>query len=373
MKNFDDLFREGLADHAEVPPRRVWESLEKRLDTTGAGAKPTGTGWYWYAGIASVALVVGSIALNMGGKSENTAPATPVATAAVTDNKVTPAQEAAATDMAATENGQKKAVTFRPKATGNGGAAQEDNSATQVSPYGNAPAVGTKLHSYDDFDERAVASAQKHVPAGADDAGNADYKVNKIRKHRLVAAEMVPVGAPAVAAHTPAETVKNTKQPEKAVVARSNPRPATPGGPAQHKPVAGAHGTTKPPVHLAPTEQTQPTAKDATADNSNVAPVQPPVAEDAATTPVGTRPAPVATPTAQRPAAPGSMVAAAKPKPAAGMVTQSKPSTGGSEPARATDSAAQDAGTQEATSNSSSGKKKGFWGIFNRPKKENAK
>jgi len=351
MKNFDDLFREALADHAEVPPRRVWESLESRLNTPVAGAKPPATGWYWYAGIASVALVVGSIALNMGSKDDNI---TPVA-APVANNTATPiAPEAPATEVPATDNGQKKVVTFRTKTTANVATATPEDK-DKVSPYGNAAAVGTKLHSYDDFDERAVASTQKHTTT--DEAAMNGYKVNKIRKHRLVAAEMVPVGAsaPTLAAAMPTEAPKTT-QPAKTIATSTNPRQTKPGV-APLKPVTPA---VKPPVAEPPVAKNEPAPDNNTASSA----VQP-------TPDVATRPASLAVTTASKPASSGSAVAAAKPKPS-GMVAQSKPySTGGSsEPTHVADSGSAQPAAQAASSGSTSGKKKGFWNMF-RSKKSN--
>lgn len=353
MKNFDDLFRDALADHAEVPPRRVWESLEKRLDAPVAGAKPPRTGWYWYAGLASVALVVGSIALNWGSKEEAMAPVAVVAP--VADNKVTPlaAEVVTPAETPATEDGQKKGAMSRHRTSANTGLAVHEAPKPQVSQYGNAPAVGTNLHSYDDFDERAVASAQKHTPIGQDEASANGYKVNKISKHRLVAAEMVPVGGvpTSMAAAPSVETTKTAVRPEKATAAANTARPATP---VQRRPTVA----TKPVAQPAPADQ-------ATADVATTAPAVQPTAD---ATPA-TRPASITTATTTRPAATSSPVASTRPKPA-GAVTQSRPTTGGSEPMHVSDSgSAQDAASQDA----SKGKKKGFWNIFGRSKKNNSK
>jgi hypothetical protein len=191
-RNFDDLFRDGLANHTEVPPARVWESLEQRLD---ARAVVSSKGWLWYAGFASVALLLGGMAIN---EWRNTAHDAVVAPAA---SVVTVAPAANDADAAANVTPSLTPVLPTPTTVGhsrkvttpadNGGAnmAREE----KLTPLGNVQATGTSVHSYDDFDERAMASTQNMLKG--DDAHKATgYKINKIQKHHLKAAEMVPEG-----------------------------------------------------------------------------------------------------------------------------------------------------------------------------------
>ena len=191
MKNFDDLFRDGLADHSEVPPARVWQSLEQRLDARAAANSKS---WLWYAGVASVALVLGGLAWS-GWRSE-----TPVMEEAPMAT-VMPVSEPTDGDAIANENAAAASTHALPATVrhshisreGTGDNVQPAATEERVSKYGNAPAKGTSVHSYDDFDERALASADNKL---SPDEGHREmgYRINKIQKNRLKAAEMVPVG-----------------------------------------------------------------------------------------------------------------------------------------------------------------------------------
>ena len=192
MKNFDDLFRDGLANHSEVPPVRVWESLEQRLDARPAAV---GKSWLWYAGLASVALVLGGIAMKEWSNPNQNVVDVPV-TSSVAAPSLANDGDAIATENTSLAHNQptQQSTGLSRKvvmpATEN--AAKTDREE-KLTPFGNVQATGTSLHSYDDFDERATASTQNMLKS--DDAHKTmGYKINKIQKHHLKAAEMVPEG-----------------------------------------------------------------------------------------------------------------------------------------------------------------------------------
>jgi hypothetical protein len=324
MNNFDDLFREGLANHSEIPPARVWEKLEKQLDTRAVAG---GRSWLWYAGFASVALMLGGAGWKALHKEPTNVAAMPATVAVVAVPNV-----AIDGDAIADDNAMKEAVQTLPSKMKYNHKAEANNSNEEshaakdevLTPFGNVPATGTSVHSYDDFDERAVATTSNMLKS--DDAHrNTGYRIHKIQKHHLKAAEMVPVGGIPQPESTEVKVtvgkpvsmsgkrqIVNTQGIESARMAeRATKRAPANGQPAALMPAAGSSNTTL--VQDLPTSVAEP----ATQVRESVAAPETNGAEDADATsmPVTTRPAPVSV-TRPRTVAQAS-------------VTGYKPSTGG--------------------------------------------
>lgn len=342
MKNFDDLFRDELADHAEVPPSRVWESLEKRLNANAAGGKSTfSKGWYWYVGVASVAMLMGTIGWNLASKNaDRTAPAV----AQVSETVAPAVEEPATMPEAAAQNNARQIAAVHHRLAPHSYERVSEERTDDVSPYGNAAATGTKLHSYDEFDERAVATTQKLAPLNSDEEHAAHgYKVNLIKKNRMVVAEMVPIHQQEpVAAAAGANAAETTKP-----VATNRPRVRTIAGK-----LASAQAPKKTVILVN------------NAGNGEATPANDPGNDVAA--PV-TAAAPDVNP-ADKPVStsmpvPAGTATAAKSKPASEVIIPAKPTTGGSDPVKGA-SAAQSDNAEDGTE-----EKKGLFGIFKKKKK----
>ncbi len=360
LKNFDDLFRDGLADHAEVPPARVWDALEKRLDTVPVGGRSSGSSWYWYAGVATVVALVGSIWWNMSRDRVEV----PVAAAIVADTKVNnnaPVITVQEDDAVAAEVAAEEHAPAVHRVAPARKVLKESKPETRVTPLGNTVAQGTSVHSYDDFDDRSTASARP-AAAGVSHAAPG-YRINKIKKHGIVAAEMVPAeGRPVPAAHerTASAPVKDAKsdqqvaatvrrQPARRVatkplspVAVQKPAPAKPAAVSVPDPqVTGTSGTAAAAQQDAKPETTATVS----------APVQDNTTDKAATA-------------TTRPAVPS--VVSPRPKPAV-QPAAVRPSTGGSELAAKTaesDSAKAAGNAANVSSGNTNVKKKGLKGLF---------
>lgn len=350
MKNFDDLFRDELAEYAETPPGRVWDNLEKRLNATAAvGKAPYGKGWYWMVGVASVAVLL-SFGWNMANK--DTAPA--VAPIAQTETAVAnkPEQPAAASTEEADNTVKPIVAPQRHARTANQYEQTGEQDADEVSAYGNAAATGTNLHSYDDFDERAVASGSKQpAPLNSNEEHAANgYKINKIRKHRLMAAEMVPTHQQRVYASAAKETAKPVEM-QKTTANRPPVRTVA-------TKVASSN-TKKAVVIVNEANEKANHIREAVAANQNINTATQETAT-ASNTVVAEKPA-AASPLP----VPASTATAAKSKPASEIIVPAKPTTGGSEPTKADSPATADKDANGATEED----KKGLFGIFKKKKK----
>lgn len=343
MKNFDDLFRDELADHAEVPPSRVWESLEKRLNANAAGGKTAfGKGWYWYVGVASVAMLMGALGWNLAHKSsDGIAPAVVQVTETATPVMEEPSY---IPETAVAQRNTKQIAAVQHRAVRSGFHQEMEEQADDISPYGNAAATGTKLHSYDDFDERAIASSQKLTPLNSDEEHAAHgYKMNRVRKNRMMVAEMVPIHqhenvlAASADAPKPAEAAKP-------VVARRSPA----------RTIAGKLTSNQAPKKTV--ILVNETGKDENAANETGTDVSS-VAAGAADVKAAAVPASSSMPV------PAGTATAAKSKPASEVVVPVKPTTGGSEPVKGASAAQQD-NTEDGTE-----EKKGLFSIFKKKKK----
>lgn len=344
MKNFDDLFRDELADHVEVPPGRVWESLEKRLNANAAGKSTFGKGWYWYVGVASVAMLMGTIGWNLADKnSDRTSPAL----AQVTETVAPPVDEPSNVPQAAVAPSNTRHIaSARHSLAPHSYERVAEEHTDDVSPYGNAAATGTKLHSYDDFDERAIASTQKLAPLNSDEEHAAlGYKVNRIKKNRLVVAEMVPIHQqePVLAAN--ASGAKATEATKSVAASRT-----------QARTIAGKLASAQAPkktVILVNNTGNGETPANNDSGNNIAAPV----------TAVAPDVKPADKPVSTSMPVPAGTATAAKSKPASEVVIPAKPTTGGSEPVKGASAAQQDNAEDGAQ------EKKGLFGIFKKKKK----
>jgi|GEM_PF-6202309 len=370
LKNFDDLFRDGLADHAEVPPARVWDALEKRLDTVPVGGRSSGSSWYWYAGVATVVALVGSMWWNMSRDRVEV----PVATAIVADTKVDnnapviaiKEEDAAVADVAAEEHSSPVHRVAPAHKVVN-----ESKPEPRVTPLGNAVAQGTSVHSYDDFDDRSAASAR---PAAAGVSHTVPgYRINKIKKHGIVAAEMVPAeGRPVPAAHerTVSAPVKDAKSDQQ-VAATVRRQPARRVATKPLSPVAVQKpAPAKPAAVSVPDPQVTTTSATAAALQQDAKPET----TGTVSAPVQDNPADKAAAATTRPAVPS--VVSPRPKPAV-QPAAVRPSTGGSELTAKTAESDTAKTTGGNSTNLSSGntnaKKKGLKGLFRKIMKNGSK
>jgi hypothetical protein len=62
----DDLFREELSEHTEVPPPRVWNALEQRLDKDKK-RRIFPFRWYWFVGLLFFITVLAGYFARTGG------------------------------------------------------------------------------------------------------------------------------------------------------------------------------------------------------------------------------------------------------------------------------------------------------------------
>ncbi|MBL7690580.1 MAG: hypothetical protein JNM41_03230 [Flavipsychrobacter sp.] len=169
----DDLFRDELSEHTEVPPPRVWSALEQRLDKDKK-RRVFPFRWYWFVGLLFFITVLagyfawtgGSEGVD-GGAAMNVAGASVTAPAASDRNAVLPVKNNERVSVNRdTENGvaekpgdrknEEKRSTYRKSnRIGKEKIAKDvaHERAEEVKPTANAPTVGTSMYSYDEFDE----------------------------------------------------------------------------------------------------------------------------------------------------------------------------------------------------------------------------
>ncbi len=203
----DDLFRDELSEHTEVPPPRVWNALEQRLDKDKK-RRVFPFRWYWFVGLLFFITVLagyfartsesdgaddGGAAMNVAGTSV-TAPAASERNAAPTAarNEVVSFEEdakhAVSEKPGIVKKDQRKNGHTKSKRAKKEKAAKDvaHASAEDVKTTANAPTVGTSMYSYDEFDEPAaprqdeVAVADRRQYAGAAQS----------RKHKIAVAEL---------------------------------------------------------------------------------------------------------------------------------------------------------------------------------------
>ncbi len=204
--DIDDLFREELSEHTEVPPPRVWNALEQRLDKDKK-RRVFPFRWYWFVGLLFfITVLAGYFALTDGSDVGNGGAATNVAGASVTapvasslnsvpaaesSNRVSVNCDTKKVDVersAAVKNDQKKVKSLKAKKA----VKKEDRkeaknmSVEDEKSTANAPTVGTSIYSYDEFDEPEtprrddVAHADRKQYASAAQGG----------KHKIAVAEL---------------------------------------------------------------------------------------------------------------------------------------------------------------------------------------
>ncbi len=250
--DIDDLFREELSEHAEVPPPRVWNALEQRLDKDKK-RRVFPFRWYWFVGLLFfITVLAGYFALTDGSDVGNGGAITNVAGASVTApvapslNSVSAAESSDRVSVnsdtkkvdvernAAVKSDQKKVKSLRSKKA----VKEEDRKeAKNMSVEGekstaNAPTVGTSMYSYDEFDE-------PETPRNIDVA-HADVKqyasAARGGKHKIAVAEL-PEVLNEVAAK-PEEVAAATTRGEK-MVSETSSEPGEIGvdkNTQQHKP-----------------------------------------------------------------------------------------------------------------------------------------
>ncbi|MBE2290185.1 MAG: hypothetical protein IAE95_11565 [Chitinophagaceae bacterium] len=204
--DIDDLFREELSEHTEVPPPRVWNALEQRLDKDKK-RRVFPFRWYWFVGLLFfITVLAGYFALTDGSGVGNGGATTNVAGASVTapvapglnsvpaaesSDRVSVNSDTKKVDVernAAVKSDQKKVKSLRSKKA----VKEEDRkeaknmSVEDEKATANAPTVGTSMYSYDEFDE-------PETPRNIDVA-HADVKqyacAARGGKHKIAVAEL---------------------------------------------------------------------------------------------------------------------------------------------------------------------------------------
>ena len=240
MKNFDDLFREEFADYAETPPPAVWQGLEKRLDKDKK-RRAFPLRWYWYfslisfitllgaallwnyssheASLAVAAVVpaeVGTITaesptLPVGPADDplsGTAPRHPATkgsndlqnTPKHTDRNNTPKTTPHTAKHSIAKAKQKRSTVPAPINASDDSYTSTEEPTTDLAGT-NAPATGTSMHSYDDF-ENEIAADNSVKPAAAV-SGNG-FIAHKARKNKMVVVQDIPLATATIAPVTPA-------------------------------------------------------------------------------------------------------------------------------------------------------------------------
>ncbi len=207
FKDFDDLFREEASAYTEIPALAVWQALEKRLDKDKK-RRVFPFRWYWFFGLLSFVTLLAAYVFSdrVRGPQEVVV--------------IAPAMQQTK-ELAATTSGEVDAPTAKGEANeqivnDDGGAQTEDRSLdeavheetnnetenktvksniekTETNLSGNAPAVGTSIYSYDDFEEKntqVVASVPEHENTMP--AASSEYVASKVKKHNMVVVEMAP-------------------------------------------------------------------------------------------------------------------------------------------------------------------------------------
>lgn len=239
--DIDDLFREELSEHTEVPPPRVWNALEQRLDKDKK-RRVFPFRWYWFLGLLFfITVLAGYFALTGGSDVGNGGAAINVAGASVTAPVASgptsvPAAESSdgvsehddaekvrMEKVTTLKNDQKKVASIKSKK------ATQEEAGKDVRNVGaedektttNAPTVGTSMYSYDEFDEPEtprqddVAQADRKQYASATQGG----------KHKIAVAELPEALNEEMAKQEKVATVTNTceekgseESPERAVM-----------------------------------------------------------------------------------------------------------------------------------------------------------
>jgi hypothetical protein len=239
IKNFDDLFREEFSDYSEAPPPAVWQALEKRLD----GNKKRRVfpfRWYWFISILSFTALLGAsiawnnartastavaLELSTGGDAATLMPganaraeevskptsSTPIPgnspevrggnetiqSSNATDDRSIEKEKLTSIEKQSKLKTEKKINTKNSSANRKGrkhtnrNAISNDN--TDVAESRNAPATGTSIYSYDDFEEDGADKTKESTTNTLQGRTTEDYVVKKVRKHNMVVAVAVPV------------------------------------------------------------------------------------------------------------------------------------------------------------------------------------
>lgn len=413
MKNFDDLFREELAGHSEIPPPRVWEAVEKRLNN-GAAGKSFASKWMWYFAAMSLVVTVGAFYVsNTNFNNSKVPPATAMVSPEANNNTVAkPVEdEQPANDEKLNEPVKKGARRLHPNRPEAQDESTSSASATAKSKCTrNAPTIGTSVHSYDDFEETVAAAHHKHnASAGTEEHLSNGYKINTVRSKKMVAAEMVPVAGYPTPAATPAPLPKDEPLPETKTTKgnrRVGNRPRKSAAVPTKNNVIGENSPAAKNVNEQRTAEVA-EQKNANTSSSKTAVavakekknkettesvvVEPKTEQQKAETTANETAKTANTSTGNEeatipvlPAKPTTAGTNAKAKPVvSGTVVSAKPSTAGMQPVKSTsdsDSTTQAGKTDDIATDSSTAtdgdkqeKRKGLRGIFNRIKKHNDK
>jgi hypothetical protein len=290
----DDLFREELSEHTEVPPPRVWNALEQRLDKDKK-RRIFPFRWYWFVGLLFfITVLAGYFARTGGSDGADGGAAINVAGASVTapaasDMNAAPAAErneklsvnvdhdhVVAERPGVVKNDQKKSGHTKSKGAKKEQVANDmrEASTEDVKATANAPTVGTTMYSYDEFDEPVAprhdetAAAERRQYASAAQSG----------RHKIAVAELpealneAPVKPERIAAVTtpgdemaPEVIVVRSEQ----VVAQKEEKKARQGMSQSAETHAVLRAKKKEPVTPAAAASTQPAALLAVANNKN--------------------------------------------------------------------------------------------------------
>lgn len=216
FNKIDDLFRDSFSDYSETPPPAVWPALEKRLDERKKRRVFPLLRWYWLGALlAFVSLLGATLLVDM----KDIKPAAPE----LADNAVLPLNTAPELHSYAPKTkpsavnapaGQTQRTAAPHSSETRGGVTRRNIkhtineikrndrtnkrdeeqvianapvAAAETPTSKNAPAVGTSVYSYDDFEEEE--GAQEKQKNGAEAIAGNDYAPHATGKHKIVVVE----------------------------------------------------------------------------------------------------------------------------------------------------------------------------------------
>lgn len=172
----DDLFREEFSDYSEMPPARVWEALEKRLDKDKK-RRIFPFGWYWIGGLIGIAMLVSGMFVwssrqtrssrgmvahtqdavaNLSTTPKVVPVAAPVIPATAENSAIKVANHHTPASPAHLAEHRKHIRHASSKHTNTAQLEAKEVSVKRIVVSRNAPATGTSIYSYDMFEDSAA-------------------------------------------------------------------------------------------------------------------------------------------------------------------------------------------------------------------------
>lgn len=235
FNKIDDLFRDSFSDYSETPPPTVWPVLEKRLGERKKRRAFPLLRWYWLGAMLAFISLLGAILMvDMKAKAPAMAekavlpPSTATGMCATasgaqslpnngadveTNSKASEKMENI--DGGTTRRSSKKSPSANRRAEERAEIAERQTgnmlpvAVAELPTSKNAPAVGTSVYSYDDFEDETGNVGSRNAEAGEN-----TYAESAGSKHKIVVAEVmqdVTTAIPEEADERPKATVATTR------------------------------------------------------------------------------------------------------------------------------------------------------------------